>query len=82
MRFDWSVIWDNLGLLGEGAELNVFLAVVTMALAIPGGLLLAFLRLSGFRRSRILQYVLAESTGSTTSCRCFPTSCSRRSRPR
>ena len=52
MRFDWSVIWDNLGLLGEGAELNVFLAVVTMALAIPGGLLLAFLRLSGFRLVR------------------------------
>ena len=52
MIFDWSVIWDNLGLLGEGAELNVFLAVVTMALAIPGGLLLAFLRLSGFRLVR------------------------------
>ena len=48
MKFDWSVIWDNLGRLAEGAELTVFLAVVTMALAIPGGLLLAFLRLSRF----------------------------------
>ena len=48
MTFDWSVIWDNLGRLAEGAELTVFLAVVTMALAIPGGLLLAFLRLNRF----------------------------------
>ena len=52
MKFDWSVIWDNLGRLAEGAELTVFLAVVTMALAIPGGLLLAFLRLSRFRLVR------------------------------
>ena len=52
MRFDWSVIWDNLGRLAEGAELTVFLAVATMALAIPGGLLLAFLRLSRFRLVR------------------------------
>ena len=52
MTFDWSVIWNNLGLLGEGAELTVFLAVVTMALAIPGGLVLAFLRLSRFRLVR------------------------------
>jgi len=52
MRFDWSVIWDNLGRLAEGAELTVFLAMVTMALAIPGGLLLAFLRLSRFRLVR------------------------------
>jgi polar amino acid transport system permease protein len=48
MKLDWSVIWDNLGRLVEGAELTVLLAVVTMVLAIPGGLLLAFLRLSRF----------------------------------
>jgi His/Glu/Gln/Arg/opine family amino acid ABC transporter permease subunit len=48
MTLQWSVVWDNLGRLGEGAELTVILAVVTMALAVPGGLLLAFLRLSRF----------------------------------
>jgi polar amino acid transport system permease protein len=52
MKFDWSVIWDNLGRLAEGTELTVFLAMITMALAIPGGLLLAFLRLSRFRLVR------------------------------
>ena len=52
MRFDWSVIWDNLGRLAEGTELTVLLAVITMVLAIPGGLLLAFLRLSRFRLVR------------------------------
>jgi His/Glu/Gln/Arg/opine family amino acid ABC transporter permease subunit len=48
MTLQWSVVWNNLGRLGEGAELTVILAVVTMALAVPGGLLLAFLRLSRF----------------------------------
>ena len=52
MKFDWSVIWDNLDRLAEGTELTVLLAVITMALAIPGGLLLAFLRLSRFRLVR------------------------------
>ena len=52
MKFDWSVIWDNLGRLAEGTELTVLLAVITMVLAIPGGLLLAFLRLSRFRLVR------------------------------
>ena len=52
MKLDWSVIWDNLGRLAEGAELTVLLAVITMVLAIPGGLLLAFLRLSRFRLVR------------------------------
>jgi His/Glu/Gln/Arg/opine family amino acid ABC transporter permease subunit len=52
MTLQWSVVWNNLGRLGEGAELTVILAVVTMALAVPGGLLLAFLRLSRFRLVR------------------------------
>lgn len=46
MTLDWSVISDNAGRLAEGAAMTVMLAVVTMVLAIPGGLLLAFLRLS------------------------------------
>ena len=46
MTFDWSVVWDNLPRLLEGAYMTIWLTVVTMALAIPGGLVLALLRLS------------------------------------
>jgi polar amino acid transport system permease protein len=49
MTFDWSVIWSNLPRFAEGAWMTVWLAVVTMALAIPGGLILAFLRMSRFK---------------------------------
>ena len=48
MTFDWSVVTGNLGLLLQGAEVTVALTCITMALAIPGGLLLAALRLSPF----------------------------------
>ena len=46
MTFDWSVVWDNLPRLLEGAWMTIWLTVVTMALALPGGLMLALLRLS------------------------------------
>ncbi len=46
MTFDWSVVWDNLPRLLEGAYMTIWLTVVTMALALPGGLVLALLRLS------------------------------------
>jgi His/Glu/Gln/Arg/opine family amino acid ABC transporter permease subunit len=46
VTFDWSVIWSNYGLLLRGARLTILLAVLTMLIAIPGGLLLAALRLS------------------------------------
>jgi His/Glu/Gln/Arg/opine family amino acid ABC transporter permease subunit len=46
MNFDWSVVWDNLPRLLEGAWMTIWLTVVTMALALPGGLVLALLRLS------------------------------------
>ena len=49
MKLDWSVVWANSGALMQGTELTVALAVATMALAIPGGILLALLRLSGSR---------------------------------
>lgn len=49
MTFDWSVVWENRSRLLEGAAMTVVLAVTTMAIAIPGGLLLAFLRLSPWR---------------------------------
>jgi His/Glu/Gln/Arg/opine family amino acid ABC transporter permease subunit len=46
MTFDWSVVWDNLPRLLDGAYMTIWLTVVTMALALPGGLILALLRLS------------------------------------
>jgi polar amino acid transport system permease protein len=49
MNFDWSVVWRNADTLVEGTELTILLAVTTMAIAIPGGILLALMRLSGMR---------------------------------
>ena len=51
MNLDWSVVWRNAGALVEGTELTVALAVLTMAIAVPGGIVLALMRLS---RSRLL----------------------------
>jgi polar amino acid transport system permease protein len=47
MNLDWSVVWNNLPRFWDGALMTIWLSVVTMALAIPGGLILAFMRLSG-----------------------------------
>lgn len=49
MNLDWSVVWNNLPRFWDGALTTIWLAVVTMALAIPGGLILAFMRLSRVR---------------------------------
>jgi His/Glu/Gln/Arg/opine family amino acid ABC transporter permease subunit len=49
MTFDWSVVWSSLPRLLAGAWMTVWLTFTTMALAIPGGLLLALMRLSGSR---------------------------------
>jgi polar amino acid transport system permease protein len=51
MNLDWSVVWRNAGALARGTELTVLLAVTTMAIAVPGGIVLALMRLS---RSRLL----------------------------
>jgi len=49
VTLDWSPVWDNRDRLLAGAGMTVVLAVVTMALALPGGHILAFLRLSPYR---------------------------------
>jgi His/Glu/Gln/Arg/opine family amino acid ABC transporter permease subunit len=49
MNLDWSVVWRNAGALAEGTELTVALAVLTMTIAVPGGIVLALMRLSGSR---------------------------------
>jgi polar amino acid transport system permease protein len=59
MNFDWSVVWHNAGALAEGTKLTVLLAVTTMAIAIPGGILLAVMRLS---RVRVLVVASASFT--------------------
>jgi len=46
MNFDWNVIWTHRSDLLEGAAMTVGLTVVTMLLAVPGGILLALMRLS------------------------------------
>lgn len=48
MIFQWNVIWENLPRFLDGALMTIWLSVATMAIAIPGGLVLAFMRLSRF----------------------------------
>ncbi len=54
MNFDWSVIWTHRQALLDGAVQTVMLTVATMSLAVPGGILLALMRLSS---NRLLQSV-------------------------
>ncbi|MES2946730.1 MAG: amino acid ABC transporter permease [Pseudomonadota bacterium] len=49
MNFDWNVIWNHRGALLDGALMTIGLTVLTMLLAVPGGILLALMRLSSNR---------------------------------
>jgi polar amino acid transport system permease protein len=49
MNLDWNVVWTNRQLLLEGVGLTIGLTVATMLLAVPGGILLALMRLSSNR---------------------------------
>ena len=51
--FDWRAFWDSRGPLSEGLVVTIELTVLTMALAIVGGLTLALLRLSRWNFIRI-----------------------------
>ncbi|KAF1023523.1 MAG: Glutamine transport system permease protein GlnP [Paracidovorax wautersii] len=46
MNLDWSVIWTYRQMLIDGALLTIGLTVATMLLAVPGGIVLALMRLS------------------------------------
>ena len=46
MNLDWSVVWQHRQSLIDGALLTIGLTVVTMLLAVPGGIVLAMMRLS------------------------------------
>ena len=49
MNLDWGIVWDSRHALLEGAGMTVLLTVATMVLALPGGILLALMRLSSNR---------------------------------
>jgi polar amino acid transport system permease protein len=60
MTLHWDVVWDNWRIFLDGALVTIFLTVTTMALAIPGGLILAFMRLSRLRVVRGLATAFVE----------------------
>jgi His/Glu/Gln/Arg/opine family amino acid ABC transporter permease subunit len=49
MTLDWSVVWEHREQFLAGTWLTIVLTVSTMAFALPGGLILALLRLSRWR---------------------------------
>jgi His/Glu/Gln/Arg/opine family amino acid ABC transporter permease subunit len=52
MSLDWSVVWEHRGQFLAGTWMTIVLTVSTMAIAIPGGLILALMRLSRWRLVR------------------------------
>ena len=46
MNLDWSIVWIHRADLLHGALLTVLLTVLTMAVAVPAGIVLALMRLS------------------------------------
>jgi His/Glu/Gln/Arg/opine family amino acid ABC transporter permease subunit len=60
MTFDWSVVWDNREKFLDGALMTIMLTCLTMVIAVPGGLILALLRLSPFAFVRAVTTALVE----------------------
>jgi polar amino acid transport system permease protein len=60
VTYDWNVVWEYRWLLLEGAWTTIELTVLTMALAIVGGVALAMLRMSRFRVVRTLTTAFVE----------------------
>lgn len=60
MTYDWSVVWEYRWLLLEGAWTTIELTVLTMALAVVGGVALAMLRMSAFAPVRTLATAFVE----------------------
>jgi His/Glu/Gln/Arg/opine family amino acid ABC transporter permease subunit len=46
MKYDWSVIWQYRDQLAEGVAVTILLTVITMVVAIPGGIAVMMLRQS------------------------------------
>ncbi|WP_406858008.1 amino acid ABC transporter permease [Alsobacter sp. KACC 23698] len=49
MSLDWSIVWTSRWLLLEGALVTILLTALTMAISVPGGIVLALMRGSRFR---------------------------------
>jgi polar amino acid transport system permease protein len=49
MNLDWSIVWQSRWLLLEGALVTILLTVLTMLIAVPGGVVLALMRGSQFK---------------------------------
>jgi polar amino acid transport system permease protein len=60
MKLDWSVAWQYRWMLAEGVVVTVALTVLTMAIAIPGGIAIMLLRQSGSRLLRWLGAAFVE----------------------
>jgi polar amino acid transport system permease protein len=60
VTYDWGVIWEYRALLLEGAWTTLVLTVLTMIVAIAGGLVLAFLRISRIRPVRVAATAFVE----------------------
>ena len=44
MTFDWAIIWQSMGALGQGALVTIALTILTMVVAVPLGIVVALLR--------------------------------------
>lgn len=49
MKYDWSVIWTYRDQLVDGVIVTVLLTVITMAVAVPGGIAVMMLRQAKFK---------------------------------
>ncbi|MFI5013538.1 MAG: amino acid ABC transporter permease [Hyphomicrobiales bacterium] len=60
MSLDWSVVWQFRGALLEGTLVTVALTFATMLLAVPGGILLALMRMGRFKLPALLSASFVE----------------------
>ncbi|CAN5228942.1 amino acid ABC transporter permease [soil metagenome] len=60
MTLDWSVVWEHRQQFLHGALVTILLTCLTMAIAVPAGLLIALLRLSPFKSVRTITTAYVE----------------------
>ena len=60
MKFDWSVVWQYRDALAAGTATTFLLAIATMAIALPCGIVVAALRLYGIAPVRALAAAYVE----------------------
>jgi polar amino acid transport system permease protein len=60
MKYDWSIIWQYREQLAEGVAITVLLTVITMAVAIPGGIAVMMLRQSKIKPLNWLGTIFVE----------------------